>query len=60
MQYLLEVAKADVRLVDDCNTTVLHCLSKQRDVEIFDDVTIAAEFVLQVRYIRFVFLFSLI
>jgi len=47
VQYLLEVSNADVRLVDDCNTTVLHCLAKQRDVEIFDDVTIAAEFVLQ-------------
>ena len=46
--YLLQVSRADVRLVDDWNTTVLHCLAKQRDVDIFDDATTAAELVVQV------------
>lgn len=47
VKYLLHVSKADVRLADEWNTTVLHCLAKQRDVDIFDEITTAAELVLQ-------------
>jgi hypothetical protein len=39
----------DLHLVDEKNTTVLHCLAKQRDVDLFDDITTTAEMILEVR-----------
>lgn len=47
VKILLETDNIDLHLVDEKNTTVLHCLAKQRDVDLFDDITTTAEMILE-------------